>query len=162
MNILDFNRRFMRIEEELALFPDTKIANPGWWDVVRFEVMSQAKAVVGNSSSGLVEASSLGVPAVNIENRQKNRLAAESVLHVSYVPTEIESALAHVLTPKYQDTAKACTNPYDPFRDGKNSLRIVKALEYALVNHQPSKLRIKKFETTVQPDTWNTLLKESN
>jgi UDP-hydrolysing UDP-N-acetyl-D-glucosamine 2-epimerase len=125
-------------------------------------VMSQAKAVVGNSSSGLVEASSFGVPAVNIGNRQKNRLAADSVLHVNYAPTEIESALAHVLTPEYQDTAKACTNPYDPFRDGKNSLRIVKALENALLNYPPSQLRIKKFVTTVQPHTWNTLLKESN
>jgi GDP/UDP-N,N'-diacetylbacillosamine 2-epimerase (hydrolysing) len=125
-------------------------------------VMSQAKAVVGNSSSGLVEASSFGVPAVNVGNRQKNRLAADSVFHVSYAPTEIESALTHVLTPKYQDAAKACTNPYDPFRDGKNSLRIVKALENALLNYPPAQLRIKKFETTVQPDTWNTLLKESN
>jgi GDP/UDP-N,N'-diacetylbacillosamine 2-epimerase (hydrolysing) len=125
-------------------------------------VMSHAKAVVGNSSSGLVEASSFGVPAVNVGNRQKNRLAADSVLHVSYVPSEIESALTHVLTPEYQDTAKACTNPYDPFRDGKNSFRIVKALENALVNYPPAQLRIKKFETTVQPDTWNTLLKESS
>lgn len=125
-------------------------------------VMSQAKAVVGNSSSGLVEASSFGVAAVNVGNRQKNRLAADSVLHVSYVPTEIEEALTHVLTTEYQDTAKACTNPYDPFRDGKNSLRIVQALENALVNYPTAQLRIKKFETTVQPDKWNTLLKESN
>jgi GDP/UDP-N,N'-diacetylbacillosamine 2-epimerase (hydrolysing) len=125
-------------------------------------VMCQAKAIVGNSSSGLVEASSFGVPAVNIGNRQKNRLASDSVLHVNYAPAEIESALAHVLTPEYQDTAKACTNPYDPFRDGKNSLRIVKALENALLNYPPSQLRIKKFVTTVQPHTWNTLLKESN
>lgn len=125
-------------------------------------VMSQAKAVVGNSSSGLVEAPSFGVPAVNIGNRQKNRLAADSVLHVNYVPTEIESALAHVLTPAYQDNAKACINPYDPFRDGKNSFRIVKALENALMNYHPSKLRVKKFDTTVQSDMWNTLLKEGN
>ena len=125
-------------------------------------VMSQAKVVVGNSSSGLVEASSFGVPAVNVGNRQKNRLAAYSVLNVSYASTEIESALTHVLTPEFQNTAKACTNPYDPFRDGKNSWRIVKALENALVNYPPAQLRIKKFDTTVQPDTWNTLLKESN
>jgi len=125
-------------------------------------VISLAKAVVGNSSSGLLEASSFGVPAVNVGNRQKNRLAADSVFHVSYAPTEIESSLTHVLTPEYQDAAKACTNPYDPFHDGKNSLRIVKALENALLNYPPAQLRIKKFETTVQPDTWNTLLKESN
>lgn len=125
-------------------------------------VMSQAKVVVGNSSSGLVEASSFGVPAINIGNRQKNRLAADSVLHVNYIPTEIESALGHVLSSEYQDAAKACTNPYDPFRDGKNSYRIVNALENALLNYPPAQLRIKKFETTVQSDAWNTLLRESN
>jgi UDP-hydrolysing UDP-N-acetyl-D-glucosamine 2-epimerase len=123
-------------------------------------VMSQSKVVIGNSSSGLVEASSFGVPAVNVGNRQKNRLAADSVLHVSYAPSEIESALTHALTAEYQDTARVCSNPYDPFRDGKNSLRIVQALEYALVNCPLAQLRSKKFDTTVQPDMWNTLLKE--
>jgi hypothetical protein len=41
LNVLDFNRRFMQIEEELALFPDTLVAEPGWWDVVRHDVMKQ-------------------------------------------------------------------------------------------------------------------------
>ncbi len=109
-----------------------------------------------------IEASSFGVPAVNIGNRQKNRLAADSVLHVNYVPNEIESAIGNVLTPAYQDAAKACTNPYDPFRDGKNSFRIVKAVENALLNYSPAKLRIKRFETALQSDRWNTLLKESS
>jgi hypothetical protein len=41
LDVLEFNRRFMRIEEELALFPDTRVAEPGWWDVVRHDVMKQ-------------------------------------------------------------------------------------------------------------------------
>lgn len=39
MDILEFNRRFMLIEEELGLFPDTRVTDPGWWDVVRYDAM---------------------------------------------------------------------------------------------------------------------------
>lgn len=53
MDILDFNRRFMRIEEELGLFPDTRVAEPGWWDVVRHDVM---KLTYGRLAGGGSEA----------------------------------------------------------------------------------------------------------
>lgn len=125
-------------------------------------VLKQAKVLVGNSSSGLVEASSFGVPAVNVGNRQKNRLAAESVQHVPYVASEIEEAVARALDTAYQAEAKTCLNPYDPFRDGQNSLRIVLALERALTAYPATQLRIKKFDTSVQPEQWSTLLKERN
>lgn len=123
-------------------------------------VMSRAKVVVGNSSSGLVEASSFGVPAVNIGNRQKNRLAADSVQHVPYVVSDIEAAIIHALSRDYQAFARTCPNPYDPFRDGKNSLRIVQALERALTEYPREQLRVKKFDTQVYPEAWNTLIKE--
>lgn len=123
-------------------------------------VMKNSKVVVGNSSSGLVEASSLGVPAINVGQRQKNRLAADSVQHVSYSFTEIRAAIEQVLTADYQRYARQCANPYDPYRDGKNSLRIVDALERALTDLPHESLRIKKFDTHVNSDQWNHLLKE--
>lgn len=123
-------------------------------------VMSRAKVVVGNSSSGLVEASSFGVPAINVGNRQKNRLAADSVLHVPYVASEIDAAITQALSCEYQAAAKTCLNPYDPFRDGNNSLRIVMALERALAVYTSAQLRIKKFDTTMRSAAWNNLLKE--
>jgi hypothetical protein len=39
MDALEFIHRFMQIEEDLGLFPDTREADPGWWDVVRHDVM---------------------------------------------------------------------------------------------------------------------------
>ena len=125
-------------------------------------VMSRAKAVVGNSSSGLVEASSLGVPAINIGSRQKNRLAADSVQHVPYVVSDIKLAIARALGSDYQAYARNCPNPYDPFCDGKNSLRIVQALERALAVCLPEQLRVKKFDNQVHSDIWNTLLQEKS
>jgi GDP/UDP-N,N'-diacetylbacillosamine 2-epimerase (hydrolysing) len=123
-------------------------------------VMNRAKVVVGNSSSGLVEAPSFGVPTVNVGNRQKNRLASDSVQHVPYIAKEIKVAIIKALSTEYQDFAKTCINPYDPLQDGNNSLRIVQALECALTTYTSAQLRVKKFDTTVRSDLWNTLLKE--
>lgn len=121
-------------------------------------VMKSASAVIGNSSSGLVEASSFGVPAINIGQRQKNRLAADSVRHVGYDAAAIGTAIAHALTEDYQDHARRCPNPYDPFRDGRNSLRIVQAIEHALTAIPPEHLRVKKFDNQLRSDQWNSLL----
>lgn len=123
-------------------------------------VMQHCKAVIGNSSSALVEAASFGVPAVNVGNRQKNRLAAASVTHTGYTSDEIRSAIGQVLTAGYQQSSKGCVNPYDPFHDGKNSLRIVQAIENALNQCSSAQLCVKKFNTTVASGAWNTLLRE--
>lgn len=125
-------------------------------------VMLAAKAVIGNSSSGLVEASSLGVPAVNIGKRQKNRLAAASVQHVGYDSGVIRAAIERALSPEYQEFARTCANPYDPFKDGRNSERIVDAIAFAL-SHLPSeRLVVKKFDTNVRKERWNSLLNGVN
>lgn len=121
-------------------------------------VMKNARAVIGNSSSGLIEAPSLGVPAINIGQRQKNRLAADSVQHIGYNGTAIETAITLALTADYQKYSRRCPNPYDPFRDGNNSLRIVQAIEHALTAVLPKQLRVKKFDNQVRSDHWNSLL----
>lgn len=121
-------------------------------------IMNSAKVVIGNSSSGLVEASSFGVPAINVGKRQKNRLSSDSVQHVGYNAEEIKSAIINSMTKDFQEYARNCPNPYDPFRDGKNSSRIVQAIEYAL-NYMPAeRLRIKKFDRKIQADQWNSLV----
>lgn len=124
-------------------------------------VMKSANAVIGNSSSGLVEASSVGVPAINIGQRQKNRLSAESVQHVGYDAAAIRASIRHALTDDYQAHARRCPNPYDPFRDGRNSLRIVQAIERALTAIPRERLSVKKFDNQIQFDQWNHLLQKA-
>jgi UDP-hydrolysing UDP-N-acetyl-D-glucosamine 2-epimerase len=122
-------------------------------------VLRAAQAIVGNSSSGVVEAASFGVPAVNVGRRQQNRLAADCVQHVPCNAAEIEAAIRRALTGEYQAFARGCSNPYDPFRDGKNSSRIVDALERALTGIPRPQLTVKKFDTDVHPEQWNALLR---
>lgn len=122
-------------------------------------VMSRSKVVLGNSSSGLVEAPSLGIPSINVGNRQKNRLSAESVQHVACDENEIAAAIARAVSNDYQDYARTCRNPYDPFGDGQNSLRIVNALKCALTECSREQLLLKKFDNEVSPEEWNRFLK---
>lgn len=84
--------------------------------------MAQVDVVVGNSSSGLYEAPSFNKPTVNIGDRQKGRLAANSVIHCA---TEA-SAIATAITQALQLNCEGVGNPYG---DGNSAARIKEILK---------------------------------
>ena len=75
-------------------------------------VMKEVGAVVGNSSSGIVEVPSFGVPTLNIGDRQKGRLAAESVVNCGTDKESIKFGLNKVLSTDFQNFCKTVENPY--------------------------------------------------
>lgn len=85
-------------------------------------LMAKVDAVVGNSSSGLYEAPSFGVPTVNIGERQRGRLAAASVLHCAPEREAIVAALARAF-------ALDLSGVVNPYGDGQSAARIVDLLE---------------------------------
>lgn len=89
-------------------------------------VLSRASAMVGNSSSGIIEAPAFGVPTVNIGARQKGRLAAESVLHCGPDEASIHGALQTAVSSAF---AVLCRNVTNPYGQGNASARIVSMLE---------------------------------
>lgn len=70
------------------------------------------KAVVGNSSSGIVEVPSMKIPTVDIGVRQAGRLAADSVIHCGTDRAGIVRAVSLALSERWQDKSKATVNPY--------------------------------------------------
>ena len=76
-------------------------------------VMKYVGAVVGNSSSGLVEVPSFGIPTLNIGDRQKGRLAAESVYNCETDTESILKGLDVIMSPEFRQMAKQIQNPYD-------------------------------------------------
>ncbi|EAQ36389.1 hypothetical protein NB311A_20666 [Nitrobacter sp. Nb-311A] len=84
-------------------------------------LMAQVDAVVGNSSSGLYEAPSLGVATVDIGDRQRGRLAATSVLHCAPDCNAIREAIARAIQ-------LDCSGTKSPYGDGHSSERIVEVL----------------------------------
>ncbi len=85
-----------------------------------------AAVVVGNSSSGVIEAPAFGVPSVNIGQRQQGRLAAESVIHCPVDVDAIETSLSLALSPSFVAMSRSVVNPYGA---GDAASQIVKVLE---------------------------------
>ncbi len=88
--------------------------------------------VVGNSSSGLLEAPSFNIPTVNIGDRQKGRLKAASVIDCAPVKNQISSAIKRALSPDFKESCKTTKNPYG---NGGASKRIIQRLENIDFNH---------------------------
>jgi UDP-N-acetylglucosamine 2-epimerase (non-hydrolysing)/GDP/UDP-N,N'-diacetylbacillosamine 2-epimerase (hydrolysing) len=84
--------------------------------------------MIGNSSSGLTEAPSLGLPVVNIGDRQKGRVRAGNIVDVGCSTSEIKRGIQIALSEPFRASARRSRNPYDPHRDGKTSYRIKETL----------------------------------
>lgn len=88
-------------------------------------LLKYISGVIGNSSSGIVEVPSMGIPTLDIGIRQKGRIAADSVIHCGTSIDEIDKGIKTILSPEFK--VKACTtsNPYEQ----KDTLdKIVKAI----------------------------------
>jgi len=75
--------------------------------------VKHAAVVVGNSSSGIIEAPSLGTPTVNIGDRQKGRLQAVSVLNCPPEEITIRDTVVHALSAEFRKRISGISNPYE-------------------------------------------------
>ncbi|ALV21570.1 UDP-N-acetylglucosamine 2-epimerase [Carnobacterium antarcticum] len=91
--------------------------------------MKLASAVIGNSSSGIIEAPSFKIPTVNIGDRQKGRMQAESVIDCEPKKEAIDKAIHLALSVGFHAQLKKMENPYG---DGKVSEKIIKSIRDSL------------------------------
>lgn len=91
-------------------------------------VLAAADVVVGNSSSGVIEAASFGVPVVDVGDRQRGREDSANVVHVAEHRNVIAAAIRQCLEPAFRDQARAALNPYG---DGHAAARIVDVVRLA-------------------------------
>jgi GDP/UDP-N,N'-diacetylbacillosamine 2-epimerase (hydrolysing) len=87
--------------------------------------LSQVDGVVGNSSSGLTEAPSFRIGTIDIGDRQRGRLKADSVISCQPIKESIMAAISEMYSPAFQDRLKSVVNPYG---DGGAADRIVNVL----------------------------------
>lgn len=94
--------------------------------VLRYlSAVKYAKLVIGNSSSGIYEAPALGTPTINIGDRQKGRMMAESVICCEPEQSAIENSMDAALGDAFQTAA---LHVKSPFGDGTTSDQIVNIL----------------------------------
>lgn len=100
--------------------------------------MKYVDAVVGNSSSGLAEAPSMGIATINIGDRQKGRLSASSVINCEPTQQSISEALRTVFDPSFRSTLTSTKNPYGSGGASEKIANIIK-------NHELKNLLKKSF-----------------
>ena len=88
-------------------------------------------AVVGNSSSGLLEAPSFKIGTINIGDRQKGRIMTDSVIDVDADTVSIEKAFSVLYSKDFKDTLSKVSNPYG---NGGASQKIKKILQQTELN----------------------------
>jgi GDP/UDP-N,N'-diacetylbacillosamine 2-epimerase (hydrolysing) len=98
--------------------------------------------VIGNSSSGLLEAPSFNIGTINIGERQTGRLKADSVIDCQPDSDSISSALSKLFSLGFQNILKNITNPYG---DGNASAKILKILENRSFNISSKNFKDIKF-----------------
>lgn len=114
-----------RLEAYAAKDAERVLAIPSLGMKRYIAALTYASAVVGNSSSGIIEAPSFSVPTLNIGTRQQGRIAAESVFHCESTPNAIIQGLTEVLS---QRTADRCRSVFNPYGSGHASQSILHVL----------------------------------
>ena len=98
-----------RIQEYVDANPGRCMFIPSLGQRRYFSTLRCVQAVIGNSSSGIIEVPSFGIPTLDIGDRQKGRIAAESVVHCGYSAQEIREGLKQITSGQVPKAA----NPYD-------------------------------------------------
>lgn len=106
---------FVRTHDHCALFSSLRIEE-------FLSLQKYAMGLIGNSSSGIVETPCFGIPTVNIGDRQRGRLYADSILSCPVDKNEIINAISLALTDGFREKAKNTVNPYG---DGETSSEIL-------------------------------------
>lgn len=94
--------------------------------------LKYVSAVIGNSSSGILEVPSFGIPTLDIGDRQKGRIAAKSVVHCGTSADEIENGIRLIFSENIQSIAKLRNNPYE--KEGTIDMIISQLKTYPLEN----------------------------
>lgn len=90
-------------------------------------LLKYSDVMLGNSSSGIIEAPSFNLPVVNIGDRQKGRLRAENIIDVSECKRDkIVIAIKRAVSKEFRDSLRGLKNPYG---NGDASKRIVDVLK---------------------------------
>ena len=134
-NADDGGRRIIPILDKYALDNVHRVfAIPSLGHTRYLSAVKHAAAVIGNSSSGIIEVPAFDVPTVNIGVRQKGRVAAKSVLHCEPNEASICSAISLCVDRSYKKMNEIVHNPYGQGDASGQVIEMIKSLHF-----EPSK-----------------------
>ena len=117
------------IDEFVKVHEDRCVAFTSLGRIRYLSALQFCAAVVGNSSSGIVEAPSFHIPTVNIGNRQQGRICADTVINCGYEVEEIENALNKAFSDEFRDLLSGMHNPYEKKGTSEQIVQKIDAFE---------------------------------
>jgi UDP-hydrolysing UDP-N-acetyl-D-glucosamine 2-epimerase len=102
-----------------------------------------ARFIIGNSSSGIIEAASIPIPAISVGARQRGRRAGRNVIFADSARVAIRAAIAKVENPAFREMIAGMTNPYG---DGRSCDRVFELI----LNTDFAALRLKTEDPLIQ------------
>ncbi|HIJ94497.1 MAG TPA: UDP-N-acetylglucosamine 2-epimerase (hydrolyzing) [Desulfuromonadales bacterium] len=106
-------RILMQMIDEYALLNNDRVAVFTSMGQVRYlSALQFVDAVIGNSSSGIIEAPACNIPTVNIGNRQSGRLKADSIIDCQETTESIAIAISKAISPPFRERVKQGVSPY--------------------------------------------------
>lgn len=121
-----------RIQEYVDKNADRCMFIPSLGQRRYFSALKHMTAVLGNSSSGIIEVPSFCIPTLDIGDRQKGRIAADSVIHCGYSVEEIKEGLDKVVNLSNSSNLSNLSNPYH--KDGTCAAILQTIKTYPLEN----------------------------
>jgi UDP-N-acetylglucosamine 2-epimerase (non-hydrolysing)/GDP/UDP-N,N'-diacetylbacillosamine 2-epimerase (hydrolysing) len=94
-----------------------------------FSMMAVAAAMVGNSSSGIIEAASFELPVVNVGSRQRGRVRGANIIDVDYEQTSVLEGLGKALGPQFRAKLRGIHNPYDSGGAAEKIVEVLKQVQ---------------------------------
>lgn len=119
-----------KIDEYVQKHPNQAIAFYSMGYLRYLSAMQSCAMVIGNSSSGILEAPAFRIPTIDIGDRQKGRIAAPSIIHCETQRENIVAAMEKAFSPKFQ---QLCATVESPFGDGHTSDKIVTIMKETLL-----------------------------
>lgn len=100
-------------------------------------LIKYSKGLIGNSSSGLLEAPSCGVGTINIGNRQQGRVRGETVIDVETSTTAIKAGIEQLISVDFQQRLPQMTNPYYQENAMEKAYKVIKHFLNDVEKDQP-------------------------
>ena len=107
------------------------IAIPSMGQIPYLSALKFSTAVIGNSSSGIIEAPSFDTPTVNIGIRQKGRMSAKSVLNCDATLKNISETIQLAISRKYKNEGEKIINPYGQGDASQKVIEMIKSFDFS-------------------------------
>lgn len=126
-----------RLDDFARANPERVLLRQSLGQMNYLSAMSHSAAVIGNSSSGIIEAPAFPVPTINIGDRQKGRLRAQSILDCGPTRAEIRAAVEKSQTRAFRNTLKGMASPYGNGGAADRILPVLKSADLAHFGKKP-------------------------